>query len=102
MENKSTMSESSIEKKFKRLCERNGMRVIKMSTQFEMGLPDRLVLLKGFAGFCELKAPGKKLKPHQEAYIRQLQLEGNFVGVVDHPDDVVAWIGEFKKHVNEK
>lgn len=95
------MNENYIEKRFKMMCERHGMRVIKMSTQFESGLPDRLVLLKGFAGFCELKAPGKKPKPHQEAYLKKLQLEGCFVGVVDNPNDIATWIGEFLKHIKE-
>ena len=102
MESKSTMSESSIEKKFKKLCERHGMRVIKMSAQFEWGIPDRLVLFEGFAGFCELKAPGKKPQRHQDIYLKKLQMEGNFVGVVSDPNDIVSWIGEFKKHINEK
>lgn len=95
-------SESEIEKKFKKLCERHGMRVIKMSAQFEWGIPDRLVLFEGFAGFCELKAPGQKPKRHQESYIRRLKEEGNFVGVVDNPNDIVTWIAEFKKHIKEK
>lgn len=99
---RNTISESSIEQKFVRLCKRHGMRVIKMSTQFEMGLPDRLVLFHGFAGFCELKAPGKKPSLCQEVYLRKLAKEGNFVGVVDHPNDVVTWIANFEKHVLER
>lgn len=96
------MRESYIEKKFKMLCERNGMRVIKLSAQFEWGIPDRLVLLDGYAGFCELKAPGERPKPHQAAYLKKLQLDGCFVGVVDNPNDIVTWIGEFKNHINTK
>ena len=96
------MNEIFIEKKFKKLCERHGMRVIKMSTQFEWGIPDRLVLFKGFAGFCELKAPGEKPKRHQDVYLRKLKEEGNFVGVVDNLNDIVTWIGDFKKHINER
>lgn len=96
------MNENYIEQKFVRLCKRHGMRVIKMSTQFEMGIPDRLVLLNGFAGFCELKAPGKKPKPIQEAYLRNLCAEGCFTGVVDNPNDIVTWIKNFKQHIDEK
>lgn len=102
MENKNTMRESYIEKKFKRLCERHGMRVIKLSAQFEWGIPDRLILWNGYAGFCELKAPGQKPKPHQTSYLNKLQMEGNFVGVVDNVNDIATWIGEFKNHIKTK
>ena len=84
------------------MCERHGMRVIKMSTQFEWGIPDRLVLFKGYAGFCEIKAPGKKPELHQKVYLRNLITEGNFVGVIDHPNYIITWINDFKKHINKK
>lgn len=93
------ISENSIEQKFVRLCKRHGMRVFKLSTQYEMCLPDRLVLFEGFAGFCELKAPGKKQTYCQEVYMRKLAKEGNFVGVVDNPNDIVTWIAGFKEHI---
>lgn len=96
------MRESYIETKFKRICERNGMRVIKLSTQFEAHLPDRLVLYKGFAGFAELKAPGKRPTPAQAACMRKLEKQGNFVGVVDNPNDVASWIGNFINHIEKQ
>ncbi len=73
-----------------------------MSTQYEWGIPDRLVLFNGIAGFCELKAPGEKPKPHQAAYIRKLYGEGCFVEVVDDANGVVTWIKNFKEHVKKK
>lgn len=96
------MNESYIERRFKRICERHGMRVIKMSAMFEIGIPDRLVLLNGFAGFAEIKAPGKKPRPSQVAYIKKLYGEGCFVGVVDHPNEIVTWIKGFTEHIQEK
>lgn len=94
------MTEKPIEQKFKRICERHGMRVFKMSTQFESHVPDRLVLYNGFAGFAEIKAPGKKQTPAQAAAMRTLEKQGNFVGVIDNPNDVVGWIGNFINHIN--
>lgn len=96
------MSEKEIESKFKRICERHGMRVFKMSTQFESHIPDRLVLYKGFAGFAEIKAPGEKQSKAQASLMLALEKQGNFVGVVDHPYAVVGWIGNFMNHINSK
>lgn len=101
MGNRNTMSESYIERKFVEVCKRHKMRVIKMSAMFETGIPDRLVLWKGYAGFCELKAPGKKPTLSQLSYHKKLKSEGNFIQIVDHPNKVVSWIEDFKKHVYE-
>ena len=96
------MNESFIERKFKIICERHGMRVIKLSTQFEAHQPDRLVLYNGYSGFAEIKAPGKKQTPAQAAYMRKLKKEGSFTGVIDTPNDVVGWIGNFMNHIQQK
>lgn len=91
--------ENLIEKKFVRICKRHGMHIMKMSTQYEHGVPDRMVLHNGCAGFAEIKAPGKKPSPLQRIYLRKLAARGCFVGVIDNPAAVVNWISEFFKHV---
>lgn len=93
------MKESSIEKRFVQLCRRHGMRVIKMTAMFEMGIPDRLVLLEGYAGFAEIKRPGQYPSTVQEAYIKKLKREGCFVEIVSHPNDIVTWIMKFHSHI---
>lgn len=53
------------------------------------GVPDRLVCLPGgLAWFVELKAPGKKLRPLQEAEHRRLHKLGFLVSVIDRRVDV--------------
>jgi hypothetical protein len=48
------------------------------------GVPDRLVLLpNGKAGFCELKAPGKQMRPLQVKRKQQLEALGYPVFCVD-------------------
>lgn len=96
------MNESYIENRFKTICERHGMRVFKMSTQYESGIPDRLVIYKGFSGFAEIKAPGEKQTKEQEAKMRELEKRGCFCGVIDNPNDIVGWIGNFINHINSK
>lgn len=102
MGSKNTTSESYIEKEFVQICKRNGMRVIKMSAQFESGIPDRLVLYKGFAGFAEIKAPGKKPTRIQNAYMNKLDAEGNFVQLISNSNQIVFWIANFKEHIECK
>lgn len=94
------MKESYIEKRFVEVCKRHGMRAIKQTA--ETGIPDRLVLFEGFAGFAEIKAPGKEPEPVQAAFIRKLKREGCFTGVVDGPLEIVCWIRDFKEHIRRK
>jgi len=53
------------------------------------GVPDRIILLPcGRIAFAELKAPGKKPRPLQEARIRQLRSLGFPVYIIDRPDQI--------------
>lgn len=52
-------------------------------------MPDRLVLLPGSrAGFVEVKAPGKKMRPNQIKRKSELEGLGFLVYYLDHPDDI--------------
>lgn len=98
---KNTTSETSIEKYFIKKCKEQGMKVIKMVPTYENGIPDRQVLFKGFAGFAEIKKPGKTASPLQVVYLRELGKAGCFVGVVDSKEAVMEWIENFVQHVDE-
>ena len=59
------------------------------------GLPDRIILLPGGRiAFAELKAPGKKSRPLQEARIRQLRGLGFQVYVIDRPEQIGGVLNE--------
>lgn len=62
------------------------------------GMPDRLVLLPGgAAGFVEVKAPGKKLRPLQESRHKLLRELGFRVYVVDGLAQIEAVLNEIAK-----
>ncbi len=54
------------------------------------GAPDRFVMLPGRALWVELKAPGRKPKPHQIREHARLRAMGQCVEVVDSFDGVDA------------
>lgn len=96
------MSESSIEKYFVAKCKEAGMRSFKMLPTYEAGMPDRIVLYRGVAGFAEIKAPGKKPRQLQAVFLEELQKAGSFTGVVDSKDSALNWINDFKFWVEFK
>jgi len=61
------------------------------------GVPDRIILLPGGRiAFCELKAPGKELRPLQVKRKRQLESLGFSVYCIDHPDQIGGVIDEIR------
>ena len=63
-----------VEQAFRDEVKKQGGLALKFSSQTMNGVPDRLVLLPGgHVGFCELKAPGKMMRPLQVK--RKIQLE---------------------------
>lgn len=96
------MSESSIEKHFVAKCKEAGMRSFKMLPTFEAGMPDRIVLYKGIAGFAEIKATGKKPRKLQAVFLKELAKDGNFTGVIDSKTCALIWIEDFKFWVERK
>ena len=68
------MREYVVEQAFRDEVKKQGGLALKFSSQTMNGVPDRLVLLPGgHVGFCELKAPGKMMRPLQVK--RKIQLE---------------------------
>ncbi len=93
------MSESSIEKYFVAKCKEAGMRSFKMLPTYEAGMPDRIVLYKGVAGFAEIKAPGKKPRKRQAVFLDELEKAGNYTGIVDGKGSADWWLKCFEAFV---
>jgi len=60
-------------------------------------MPDRLILLPdGHVAFAELKAPGKRPRPLQEARHRLLRSLGFKVYVIDKPEQIGGMLDEIQ------
>jgi hypothetical protein len=91
------MLEKDIEHYFKHQLERYGAKVWKFVSPGRRGVPDRLILLPGGrVRFAELKAPGKKPRPLQEAVFRSMKALGHEVPVIDSKADVDALIDQWR------
>jgi len=83
------MTEKELELMLVREVKRRGGRAFKFISPGINGVPDRLVLLPGGrAGFVEVKAPGKKMRPNQIKRKAELEGLGFLVYCLDHPDDI--------------
>ena len=61
------------------------------------GMPDRIVLLPGgHIGFVEVKAPGEKPRPLQEARHELLRRLGFKVYVLDRPEQIGGILDEIR------
>ena len=89
------MLEKEIEKKFALAVKRAGGIAPKFVSPGYAGMPDRLVLLPdGVIAFAELKAPGQKPRPIQEARHRLLRRLGFRVYVIDSEDQIGGMLHE--------
>lgn len=75
--------EGDIEEYLKKRIKLYGGMCFKLTSPSNAGMPDRLVVHKGKVFFVELKAPGKKPRPLQQAQIKSLRLHGAKVEVID-------------------
>ena len=89
------MREKEIEAQLVRAVKRMGGVCPKWVSPGLDGLPDRIILLPGGRiAFAELKAPGKKPRPLQEARIRQLRGLGFQVYIIDRPEQIGGVLNE--------
>ena len=89
------MLEKEIEKMFALAVKRAGGIAPKFVSPGFAGMPDRLVLLPdGVIAFAELKAPGQKPRPLQEARHRLLRRLGFRVYVIDSEDQIGGMLRE--------
>lgn len=83
------MREYVVEQAFRDEVSRQGGLALKFTSQTMNGVPDRLVLLpNGKCGFCELKAPGRMMRPLQVKRKQQLEALGFPVFCVDSFDQI--------------
>lgn len=89
------MLEKEIEKKFALAVKKAGGIAPKFVSPGYAGMPDRLVLLPdGVIAFAELKAPGQKPRPLQEARHRLLRRLGFRVYVIDSEEQIGGMLHE--------
>ena len=81
------MRESVIEKAVCKAAEKNGWLVIKLLSQLQKGLPDRMFLKDGKVLFIEFKAPGKKPTKLQGYIHKKFGEVGHKVYVIDNIEE---------------
>lgn len=77
------MRESKIETYLCKKVKEIGGLCIKMSPEFNAGIPDRLILIRGRSFFVELKATGKKPRKLQVKYAEKLKKVGFETIIID-------------------
>ena len=83
------MTEKELELMLVKEVRRRGGRAFKFISPGINGVPDRLVLLLGGkAGFVEVKAPGKKMRPNQIKRKNELESLGFLVYCLDNPEQI--------------
>jgi len=83
------MRERDIERQFAAEVKKHGGLAVKFVSPGFDGMPDRLALLPdGKCGFVEVKAPGQRPRPLQEARHRLLRSLGFQVYVLDDKDKI--------------
>ena len=94
------MREYVVEKAFRDEVVRQGGLALKFTSQTMNGVPDRLVLLpNGKAGFVELKAPGKMMRPLQVKRKMQLEELGYPVFCVDRFEQIRTVIEAIRNYI---
>ena len=83
------MREKILEQKLVKAVKRAGGAAPKLVSPGLDGMPDRLVLLPvGMMGFVEVKAPGEKPRPLQQARHKMLRRLGFKVYVLDGEEQI--------------
>ena len=89
------MREKTIERKLADAVKKYGGLAPKFTSPGFDGMPDRIVLLPGgHMAFVEVKAPGKKPRPLQEARHRILRALGFAVYVIDDENHIGGVLDE--------
>ena len=89
------MLEKSIEKKLADAVKKRGGLAPKFVSPGLDGMPDRIVLMPGGRlAFVEVKAPGKKPRPLQEARHKMLRELGYTVYTLDDKDQIGGILDE--------
>lgn len=90
------MLESAVERALVKGARARAAWAVKMTPAGHAGFPDRIILAPdGRVAFVELKRPGGRVRPLQEATIRRLRALGFRVEVLDRPGQVRAFLNEW-------
>lgn len=81
------MRESSIEKALVAYAKTRGIYTRKFSSPSHRGVPDRIFVCDGNVLFLELKVPGNKPSPLQQAELDTLNKQGANAGWTDNIED---------------
>jgi len=85
--------ESAVEKRLIREVERIGGKAIKLSSEYQRSLPDRLILLpEGKVGFAEVKSPTGRPTKGQLYTLSKLREMGFHAAIVNSPDTIQEFI----------
>lgn len=91
------MREKTIENKLTVAVKKAGGIAVKFVSPSFAGMPDRLILLPdGVIAFAELKAPGKRPRPLQEARHRLLRSLGFRVYIIDSIEQIGGMLHELQ------
>ena len=91
------MIEKDIESKLRKYVEAMGGLALKFVSPGYAGVPDRIVLMPGGKmAFCELKAPGKVMRPLQIKRKEKLESLGFRVYCIDDPEEIKGVIDEIQ------
>ena len=89
------MREKTLEHKFVMTVKIFGGLAVKFTSPGFDGMPDRLVLLpKGYIGFVEVKAPGKKPRSIQVSRIKLLKRLGFKAYILDDEEKIGGIIND--------
>ena len=95
--------EKRLEKMLVTLAKQKDYKAIKLLSNIERGLPDRMVALPGgIAVFAELKTYGQGQSPIQVRQMGKLKKLGFHCFVVDSPASLESFFSECEKLVNSK
>ena len=95
-----TESEKALEAELRERCKALGWMCIKLTSQYQRGLPDRLILMPGGrVCFVEIKTTGKKPTALQRVTHERLRALGYRVEVVDTTESLDNLIVELQYEV---
>lgn len=95
-----TASEKVLEAELRERCKALGWMCIKLTSQYQRGLPDRLILMPGGrVCFAEIKTTGKKPTALQRVTHERLRALGYRVEVVDTTESLDNLIVELQYEV---
>lgn len=95
---KSKANEKQLERKLSEELKKTGAMALKFVSPNKTGVPDRIILCNGWAGFAEIKTTGKNLSPRQRIVKKELEDLGFKYFIIDTIDTLKNCI-DYVKHI---